>query len=233
MIDTAAATKAFLRRHGWHQAVRNSMTGDASARRYERLTNPKGDRAILMLTPPEQSASLQAFVKIDNHLIAQGLNAPEILAQDIPAGLLLLEDFGDDLVADVIQRRPGLETQIYRAAADVLLALHQHPAPTGLAGFTPTVLAQATDPAWDFYLPKENPSAQAQFETAFHQLLQDRLPAPKVLVLRDFHAENLIWLPDRSGLAQVGLLDFQDALLGHPAYDLVSLLQDARRDITP
>ncbi|MBL9060263.1 MAG: phosphotransferase, partial [Mangrovicoccus sp.] len=161
---------------------------------------------------------------------------PEVLAGDPHQGRLLLEDLGDGVFARMIEADPAAEAPLYGEAAAVLAALHRHAPPPGLALQTPAALAEAIAPVTDWYLGRgrPEPAAAAALARALEPALAAILPAPRpVLVHRDFHAENLIWLPDRTGPARVGLLDFQDALAGHPAYDLVSLLEDARRDLGP
>lgn len=214
-----------------------SLAGDASNRRYLRLTDPaSGIRRIVMDAPPENGEDVRPFQNIANYLRKAGLSAPEIYAANPDTGFLLLEDLGDDLFARLIAREGSLEQPLYQAAADVLLALRSLPAPD-LAEPDAADLAVMTEIAFHKYAAPitagEQAPAQAEFLVRFREILDKQLSGQSVLALRDYHAENLIWLPDRAGPARVGLLDFQDAFLCHPAYDLVSLLQDARRDVTP
>lgn len=232
--DALAAT--FLAASGWGAAARAPLAGDASNRRYERLTDPRHGRAVLMDAPPEKGEDVGPFMRIAEHLVSLGLSAPRILARDPEHGFLLIEDLGDDLYARVIPADPALETPLYQAATDVLLTLHRAPLPPGLAAYDPPLMADMAALAFDWYLAHAaaaDPAARDSFVAAFRPMLAARAGDQSVLIQRDYHAENLLWLPDRSGPARVGLLDFQDAMTGHPAYDLVSLMQDARRDVPP
>ncbi|TAG12646.1 MAG: aminoglycoside phosphotransferase, partial [Rhodobacterales bacterium] len=151
------------------------------------------------------------------------------------AGLLLLEDLGDDLFARLLETEPAREADLYAAAVDVLCHLQSAPAPQGVPDLTATDWAEAAGFALDWYAVAATGTkpAPAAFLTALQAALHAHADGPRVLILRDFHAENLLWLPGRAGLARVGLLDFQLGQMGQPGYDLVSLLQDARRDVAP
>lgn len=223
---------AFLAGTDWASATRKPLSGDASNRRYERLF--LGDEtAVLMDAPPDRGEDVRPFVSIASYLSGLGFSAPTILASDEEAGFLLLEDLGDDLYARVLERGEADEHQIYAAAVDLLADLHEA-APPKVESYTPGLMADLATLAFTKYRAGIEGSAgdeAAIFTERFERLLADHASSPQVLILRDYHAENLLWLPDRPGVARVGLLDFQDAMLGHPAYDLVSLLQDARRDV--
>ena len=228
--------QAFLQSNGWGTARRAPLAGDASNRRYERLAHPDLGPAVLMDAPPERGEDIRPFLHIAEHLTGLGLSAPHILARDTDHGFLLLEDLGDGLFARVIPDNPALEPPLYEAAIDALLTLHRAPLPDGLAPYAPDVMAELAALAFDWYLvhaDAPDPTARAVFVAAFEPLLTAGTMAHPVLIQRDYHAENLLWLPDRVADARVGMLDFQDAMTGHPAYDLVSLLQDARRDVPP
>lgn len=232
--DRAGLATAFLHHAGWAAADRRHLAGDASDRRYERLTLA-GRSAVLMDAPPGQADDPAAFVSIAHHLRSLGLSAPEILAQDLAHGFLLLEDFGDALFARVIAADEGLETPFYLAATQVLTCLQAATPPAGLTDLSPADWAEAAAMALDWYRRPivGDTGDRAGLVAALRDTLGTWADGPRVLILRDYHAENLLWLPDRQGLARVGLLDFQLAQMGQPAYDLVSLLQDARRDVTP
>lgn len=239
MSDRAALSRAFLQRAGWGNAARSKLAGDASFRKYERL-NRNGEPAVLMDAPPPQE-DVRPFTRIARHLAALGYSAPRILAEDAEHGFLLLEDLGDDLFARLLQSG-GDERGLYEATIDFLLDLHRHPAPADLAPYDEARLIDEAQLFTDWYLPaltgRDTPANIRQaFRFLFGILVpevgMDNAPDRRILVLRDFHAENLIWLPQRTGPARLGLLDFQDAVAGHPAYDLVSLLEDARRDVDP
>lgn len=231
--DTLIET--FLSSAGWAEAQRGPLAGDASNRRYERLLHPRFGAGVLMDAPPQKGEDTRPFIHIAEHLRSLGFSAPAILARDTEHGFLLLEDLGDDLFARVVANQPALETSLYEAAVDVLAALHLHPAPTGLVSYTPEVMTDLAALPFTWYLPGADQPATAPQEAAFRSAMQDALnthaACADVLIQRDYHAENLLWLPKRSGLARVGLLDFQDAMAGHRAYDLVSILEDARRDV--
>ncbi|MEM6676428.1 MAG: phosphotransferase [Pseudomonadota bacterium] len=215
------------------------LAGDASARRYLRVATTSG-RAVLMDAPRPANESMAFFVSVTTWLRARGLSAPAVLAADLETGLLLLEDLGDALFARVLATlsAPGAqETALYTAATDLLAALPENEAPPGIAPYDEATLLREARLATDWWWPAAAGAAvsseaiatyEAVLRTSLAPALETEL-AP-VCVLRDYHAENLLWLPDREGAARIGLLDYQDALLGHPAYDLVSLLEDARRD---
>lgn len=223
---------AFLAAAGLADWQRVPLAGDASARRYERLIGPEGQTLILMDADPAQCGSSEPFLAIRAHLYRYGFSAPTLQAENLDLGLLLLEDFGDALFARVMAAAPSREGPLYRCAADLLARLQTKPLPTGMAPMTAAQLAAMIAPAFEAYAPgcaAALPEAQRAFETALTPVAAER----PVLALRDFHAENMVFLGDRKGNRQVGLLDFQDAFATHPAYDLVSMLQDARRDLSP
>lgn len=234
MTDRAALASRFLADAGWSDGKRTPLAGDASARHYERIAL-KGRGAVLMDAPPELGESTGRFTRMARWLSGHGYSAPDILAEDHAQGFLLLEDLGDALFARLLAADPPCEAGLYTAATDFLADLHRHPAPDFVQPLDAAGLAELTELVPRWYLPgigaAENPAADAVpglIRAAFARLDDGRV----VTSLRDFHAENLIWLPDRTGHARLGLLDFQDAVATHPAYDLVSLLQDARRDVT-
>jgi aminoglycoside/choline kinase family phosphotransferase len=227
----------FLSRSGWPGATRQPLAGDASFRRYERVF-AQDRQAVLMDAPPEKE-DLQPFIQVGEHLQEQGLSAPRIYARDPAHGLLLLEDLGDDLFTRLLAREPQKEATLYLAATDVLADLYDRAATADYTGFLPydeaRLLAEASL-FGEWFLPAvmgKAPAAEhARKFSAVWQALLPHLPRLRpVLVLRDFHADNLLWLPRRKGLKRVGLLDFQDGVVGSPAYDLVSFLEDARRDV--
>jgi aminoglycoside/choline kinase family phosphotransferase len=234
MTDRQGHLTRFLAAAGWGAAERRHLAGDASDRRYERLRLGAAT-AVLMDSPPGGADDPAAFVAMARHLRSLGLSAPDILAEDLDHGFLLLEDLGDDLFARLLVADPGRETQLYAAATDCLLHLQSSPAPTGLPNLSAAYWATAAGFALDWYAfaatgTRPDPAAFLDRMTA---VLRAHADGPRVLILRDFHAENLLWLPGRAGLARVGLLDFQLGQSGQPGYDLVSLLQDARRDVAP
>ncbi|MEM0948394.1 MAG: phosphotransferase [Pseudomonadota bacterium] len=219
----------FLEFAGWGAAIRKPLAGDASSRRYERL-NRAGETAILMIVPPENRDQIHAFLRVGRHLSSIGLTTPRIIARAPSDGLLLIEDLGDDLFACMADAETGLETTMYRAAVEVLAHLHAQPTPKWAVPYDQSALAELVAPAFDWYAgTAASKAVKAELVTLFNETpgLTD------VLILRDYHAENLIWRPAEQGLARTGILDFQDAMAGHRAYDLVSLIEDARRDLSP
>ena len=236
MTDRALLLTDFISHSGWQDAARVTVAGDASNRRYERLTRPDGSTIILMDAPADKGEDVRPFIAIAEHLSAIGLSAPAIVHRDETHGFLLIEDLGDDLFKQVIARDPALEVPLYEASVDVLTVLHAAPMPP-LAPYDSATMTPFAARAYEWYLfgltaQKDTPE-QAEFERIMTGLLAPMDAGPQVLIQRDYHAENLLWLPGRQGAARVGLLDFQDAMRGHPAYDLVSILQDARRDVPP
>jgi tRNA threonylcarbamoyl adenosine modification protein YjeE len=225
--------RRFLQRAGWYAARREALTGDASARRYERL-HLHGETRLLMDAPPDQADSVADFVYIDRHLRGIGLSAPRIDADDLPNGLLLIEDFGDGVFVKLMQADPGCERPLYSVAIDALAHLQSCPPATGIPALSVADWAQSALVVLDWYrfAIASDTGGGSKFVRLLHDSLA-QLAGPQVMILRDFHSENLMWLPDRVGLQRVGLLDFQLAQMGQPGYDLVSLLQDARRDVSP
>ena len=232
---------AFLRAHNWARASGSQLAGDASGRLYWRLSKPttktQKQTAILMDADPAINDPQTSFIEISRYLNTAGLSAPKIFASNITHGFLLLEDFGDALFSNVIAKAPEKETLLYTCAVDCLLELRQKQPASGRQQATPQVLAAMTAPAFDWYGKNANAELTAQHKITsiahLQKFLERHAAECSVTILRDFHANNLIWLPQRQGLQRVGLLDFQDAMIGHPAYDLVSLTRDARRDLTP
>ena len=225
--DTAPA---FLARHGWGGARIAPLAGDASFRRYFRVHADDGSTAVLMDAPPEKEDS-RPFLAIGRQLHDMGFSAPQALATELDIGLVLLEDFGDDRVGPVLVRDPGRERAVYETAVDILAALHQLPAGPVPPYAEPELLREARlFPDW--YLPAMNITEASGYDAAWAPLWAAVRAEPPVLVLRDYHADNLMII-DRPGLRGLGLLDYQDALAGHPAYDLASLLQDIRRTVSP
>ena len=232
MTDRARSALHFIEGTDWAGADSALLAGDASNRRYLRLRKG-GATAVLMDAPTERGEDVRPFMRIARYLSGIGLSAPRILAADEAQGFLLLEDLGDDLFARVIPRAPESEAALYTAATDALVHLHRQPLAEGLARYDPPMMADMAALAFDWYAGDTNSLRRAAAHAAILAALADHAAEANVLIQRDYHAENLLWLPEREGIARVGLLDFQDAMRGHPAYDLVSLLQDARRDVPP
>lgn len=235
MTNRAVLAEALIARTPWAKATHAPLAGDASNRRYERLTDPAtGRTAVLMDAPPDKGEDVTAFVRMAEYLRSIGLSAPEIYAEDSEYGFLLLEDLGDALFARVLEQDPGAERMLYDAATDVLVHLHAAPV-LSLDSYDPALMTEYAALSFTKYtqgiLGTHDADARARFELRFADILHRETGGTRVVVQRDYHAENLIWLPDREGLARVGLLDFQTAMLCHPAYDLMSLLQDVRRSV--
>ena len=235
MTDRRTSIGVFLDRHGWGAAARRPLANDASFRRYERLQRD-GDRALLMDAPPPQE-DVRPFVTVAALLHRLGLSAPAVHAADVEAGLLLLEDLGDETYTRVLGRG-GDEAALYALAVDVLIALHGRFDETA-ADVPPYDDARLLDEAAllvDWYLPAVRgavvtQAARAEYVNLWRDALTVARAAPATLVLRDYHVDNLMHLSDRPGVRACGLLDFQDAVIGPRSYDLVSLLEDARRDV--
>lgn len=236
MPDRQTNMTAFLAHSGWGSAKRNTIAGDASNRRYDRLTAANGETAVLMDAPPDKGEDIQPFTDIADYLLRSGLSAPRIFAQDAVNGFLILEDLGDDIYARVLECDPHMELDLYSAATDVLLHLHRQPV-IDLAPYDAPLMAGLAANAFDWYqlgtTGRVDLDQRATFKAEMRNQLDPLDAHPRVVVQRDYHAENLLWLPSRNDVQRVGLLDFQDAMLCHPAYDLVSILQDARRDVSP
>lgn len=230
MSDRSQDIETFLAESGWADTTRTKVAGDASQRRYDRLRRSTGATSILMDAPPMTGEDVRPFIQVAAHLRSVGLSAPEIFAHNIPKGLLLIEDFGDALFADLMARNPDLELSLYEAAADVLVQLQGGAKPV-LAVCNGHWLIQMLDPLFEWYVPDPSQADLEDFWKLFTPMAHEVAARNDVVILRDYHAQNLILLPDRIGAARVGILDFQDAMLGHSAYDLVSILQDARRDV--
>ena len=206
-----------------------ALAGDASGRNYYRLTDQSGQSAIILDAPPGSGEQLGPFLNIGQHLRGLGLSAPRVLFADKPAGLLILTDLGPSHFAQWLALHPTEEAVLYAAAVDVLAAVQDNPAPPGLTALTPAHAARMIGPLTEWYAPG---ATLAPIVDALELVLARHAPNATCLALRDFHAENLIWRPGRNGLDRVGLLDYQDAVLAPAEYDLVSLLQDARRDVS-
>lgn len=220
----------FLRAHGWDNADAKALTGDASARRYSRLRK-SNETCVFMYAPPAVAGDQREFARIGEHLSSIGLKSPAVLATDFEKGLLLIEDLGDLLFPDAIRSGVVDEVSAYGCAANVLVPIQTNPAPTGLPMFGPAEMAAALDPFFDEAVPGHAIEARTAVSDALFDALNTHCSTCNVMILRDHHAENILWQSNENALRRVGLIDFQDAMMGHAAYDLVSLLMDARRDV--
>jgi hypothetical protein len=218
----------FLANHGWAGAHIAPLAGDASFRRYFRVTD--GARSAVLMDAPPPHEDPRPFLEVARWLAAKGFAAPAIHAADAEAGLVLLEDFGDARLREAIDADPTSEQAFYEPAVDLLVDLAQHPAGP-LEPYDLPVLLREAALFVDWYCPAVGLDVDCEsWNAAWREVLNHALPPEPVTVLRDYHAENLMLVGEDRRL---GLLDFQDALAGHPAYDLVSLLQDARREVDP
>ncbi|NOJ39586.1 tRNA (adenosine(37)-N6)-threonylcarbamoyltransferase complex ATPase subunit type 1 TsaE [Bradyrhizobium australiense] len=258
-VARLSSLRKFLTEAGFLDATRERMPGDASTRSYARLIGDDGT-SILMNSPrrPDGPAiydgksysaavhlaeDVKPFVAIDNGLRAHGFSAPAIRHADLDSGFLITEDFGSAGIVEGDPPRPIAER--YEAATDMLAELHRKPLPE-TAPLTPHGAYQI--PVYDidgwlveislmleWYLPDRGAEVRQErrdeFVAMWRTLLEKPAAAPRTWVMRDFHSPNIIWLGDRTGILRVGIIDFQDAVLGPAAYDLVSLLQDARIDV--
>ena len=207
-----------------------TASADASFRRYFRLTWPDGTTRILMDAPPPQEDP-RPFIDIARWLVGRGFAAPQIYGEDLNTGLVLIEDFGDARLRETVDAAPESELRLYEAAIDVLVRLREHGAADVVGPYDRDVYQREAALLTEWYCPAVGLDVDVEgYIAAWDAVLAPALDGAPVTVLRDYHAENLMLIEGRETF---GLLDFQDALAGHPAYDLVSLLQDARRDVHP
>jgi len=228
------AAREFLAAHGWPECEILPLAGDASFRRYFRVVD--GDRrAVLMDAPPPHEDPVP-FVAVAEWLAEAGLSAPAILGHDLARGMLLIDDFGDDRLREALDASPEREHELYAQATDLLVHVHAKPPMEGLRLHGLTHWLEELQLFTNWYCPTLGLDAdKAGYDAAWREVLApvagDGLGP--VTVLRDYHAENIMLVAGREGIGHFGLLDFQDAVAGHPAYDLASVLEDARRDVTP
>ncbi|MBT5047051.1 MAG: phosphotransferase [Rhodospirillaceae bacterium] len=239
MAERDTQIAAFLDAAGWGDADRRILAADASFRRYDRL-EMDGQRAVLMDAPPPRE-DVRPFLTIARHLTGLGYSAPRILADDAEAGFILLEDLGDDTFTRLLARGED-EIRLYELATDLLIDLHGRPAaqviPALLAPYDDARLLDEAALLTDWFVPQFTgatlPDGTArEYGDLWRLTLRHIRSVPETLVLRDYHVDNLMRLDGRDGIAACGLLDFQDAVRGPVTYDLVSLIEDARRDISP
>jgi N-acetylmuramate 1-kinase len=258
VVERLKALRQFLSDAGFVDARRKRMPGDASTRSYARLM--QDEAVFILMNSPKKpdgpavydgksysaavhlAEDVKPFVAIDHGLRGRGFSAPKIHHSDLDGGFLITEDFGSDPVIEGDPAAPILER--YEAATDLLATLHSETVPETL----PVAPGEYRIPVFDidawlveiglmveWYLPDRgaplSEKLRDEFITMWRDLLQKPAAAPKTWVIRDFHSPNLIWLGDREGISRVGIIDFQDAVLGPAAYDVVSLLQDARIDV--
>ncbi|MET0241131.1 MAG: phosphotransferase [Sphingobium sp.] len=223
----------FLASCGWGGAEILPLAGDASFRRYFRVVD--GDRRAVLMDAPPPEEDPRPFIAVDEWLTGNGFAAPGLLGVDLDRGLVLLEDFGDGRVREHVEEHPGDEAGIYTRAVELLAALHKLPA-ADVPPYDREVYQREVGLLTEWYCAAAALEVDVSgYVAAWDAVLPvaERDAATRVTVLRDYHAENIMVLADADRSFGLGLLDFQDALAGHPAYDLVSLLQDARRDVPP
>lgn len=226
----------FLATAGWARADRRLLAGDASFRKYYRVDDG-GRRAVLMDAPPPQE-NVRPFIRVAEHLTALGFSAPRIFARDIERGFLLLEDFGDDTYTRKLAAGAD-ERSLYVLAVDLLIALHRRfdvKQAGDLPRFDTARALREVNLLLDWYWPAvlgapPGPALRRSYEAAWQAALPAIWAAPDTITLFDFHVDNLMLLAGREGVAACGLLDFQDAVIAPVAFDLVSLLEDVRRDV--
>jgi len=232
-MNRKAEATAFLEGVGFPSPELRYLAADASFRSYARFL-AQGRSYVLMDAPPATNGSGKAFLETTAMLRAANLSAPKIYDQNLAEGFIVLEDLGDDLFATLCKSDPSLEAPLYEAAVKTLVTM-QTEAIAELPPYDMQTYHKESDLVLDWYisvLQSLTDDAREGFRSALQFALDRLSTATTVFVHRDYHAENLIWLPDRIRPARVGLLDYQDARAGHPAYDLVSLIEDARRDVS-
>lgn len=237
--DRQGRIEAFLASNGWRWRDQRLLAADASFRTYRRFAD--GNRRAVLMDAPPPKEDVRPFALLSDHLCNLGFSAPGVLAKDADAGLLLLEDFGDDTYTRLLDRGVGAGP-LYALATDVLIDLHRralHEAvPRSLPAYDAARYLDEACLLTDWYLPavlgQPTPdSVRQEYVAAWLDVLNGIDVQPRTLVLRDYHVDNLMRISGREGLRACGLLDFQDAVAGPAAYDLLSLLEDARRDVPP
>jgi aminoglycoside/choline kinase family phosphotransferase len=235
----AGLLASFLESCGWGRAVVTPIASDASFRRYSRVRDG-GQTRILMDAPPSRCESVAQFVFVDRTLIAFNLKAPDVYAVDAENGFVLMEDLGRESFSSVLSAasgRQGEERELYEYAGDVLHHIARYAAPSGLPEYSEELLMREAMLLPEWYLPflfpgKDFGAASEEYAAIWRRLLPLAAAETPVLVHRDYHADNLMWMSAYSGVKKVGLLDFQDAVIGNGVYDLASLLEDVRRRVS-
>lgn len=239
MIRRKQELEKFLERTDFAGSLLQPLAGDASMRRYVRAV--AGGRQAMVMDTPAEGENFHAFVEIAEYLYNNGYSAPSILARDMQAGFLLLEDFGDNSFTRMLAGQGNdLENALYGAAVDLLARWHVASGnnPPLLPLYDEELYLRETGLFADWFLPLALGQERAgelrqEYMDIWRGILRSFPLGNGIFVHRDYHADNLMWLQNRDGVKRVGLLDFQDAVLGDAAYDMVSLLEDARRDVSP
>jgi aminoglycoside/choline kinase family phosphotransferase len=228
MSDRTKQMTEFLAKTPWATWTQTPLAGDASSRRYLRLSDGENS-AILMDANPKTGETTQTFTNIGQWIRSQSLCAPKVLLHDTKRGFLLLEDLGREDFARHLAAHPTHVTTLYTAATDILIQLDAAQPPENLTAMTPEIGGEMVGMTAQWY---GNPN-QSQIVDEIAEHLTQLCPIADTMALRDFHAENLIWRPNLEGTNRVGLLDYQDAFIAPRGYDLVSLLRDVRRRVDP
>ena len=231
------AISDFLTSSGWASSQRDELEADASSRKYERLRSGS-NQALLMICPPE-GENIYEFIKVTDYLLEKKYSVPIIFSKDPKKGLLIIEDFGDTTFMKTAGKTVEASV-LYSSALEVLIKMHSNRSRDWsrlkLPTYNTDLLLEELAIFCEWYLPnflktETLKTAIEDFQKIWVRLISEHLVLEPTLVLRDFHADNLFWLPKRKGEQKCGLIDYQDAVIGSPTYDLMSLLEDARRDI--
>lgn len=213
----------------------NKIASDASFRSYYRIKFKNNFDNLMLMYAPINHERIDHFINVDKFLVEHNFSAPQIKAIDEENGFLLLEDFGDNTFTRVLKDNPKLELDLYKKACDVLIELHKIDDKISLESYNNHVMIKEVMLFIDWYLQLANKkislSQIADYKKLWFELFDKISITKKVVVLRDYHADNLMLLNNKDNYKSIGLLDFQDALMGSPVYDLISLLDDIRRDI--
>lgn len=226
MGDRTALIAEFIAGSEWASWQRIPLAGDASSRRYERLIRD-GRSVILMDAPPDNGEDTRPFAQLANWLGSVGLCPPQVLAHAGDIGVMVLSDLGTNDFVRWLTRHPTASDQLYKSAVDVLAHLHGQPADLPLQRMTPQIAGDMVAITGQYYAMTNAGDLVSSVRAHFDTLAPDA----DTVALRDYHAENIIWRPDQTGMARIGLLDFQDAFIAPAGYDLASLLRDVRRDV--
>ena len=239
MADRLTLLNDFLRQNGWSDGARKLLAADASFRHYDRLTRPNESRVLMDAPPPMEN--VRPFLKVARHLEKLGYSAPHVYAADEENGFVLLEDFGDATYTRLLKKGSD-ERALYALATDLLVDLHkldeETAVPEGLPPYDDDALLREAMLFPDWFMPaafghETDKAAADEYALLWQEVFPLVQKMPKTIVLRDYHVDNLMILDGKTGLQACGLLDFQDALAGAVTYDIMSLLEDARRDIRP
>lgn len=218
-----------------HEYELIKFASDASFRSYHRIKFKNSSKSLMLMFAPVNYERIDHFINVDKFLVEHNFSAPQIKAIDEKNGFLLLEDFGDNTFTKILKNNPELELELYKKACDVLIELHKVDFKISLESYNNHVMIKEVMLFIDWYLQLNNKKISlteiANYKKIWFELLDKITITKKVVVLRDYHADNLMLLDNKKDYKSIGLLDFQDALIGSPIYDLVSLLDDIRRDL--